>query len=163
MVRCDGLHYDLYNCGGYQWVYWKLLKFGCRGYLLNFKWESMKYSMPQMGDRYFAFDFSFAIHILITWSCLVLLIANVSQIDWLCFQIFGISKQALDFVRDGTILRPIWKFSKTCNFLTTIIPLEIWFGPLQDLLHLGNLWRTKFLATFDGFHGSESLWVDFMI
>ena len=95
-----------------------------------------------------------------TWSRLVVLIVDVSQINWLSCQIFGMSKQALGFVRDGKISHPGWKFSKKCNFLTTL-PLEN--GLVQDLLCLKNLWRTKFVVTFDGFHGSESLSVDFMI
>ena len=98
--------------------------------------------------------------ILTTWSCLVVLIANVSQINWLSCQILGISKQALDFVRDGKSLRPRWKFSNQNIFLTTP-PLEN--GLVQDLLRLKSLWRNKFLITFDEFHGSESLSVYFMI
>ena len=37
--------------------------------------------------------------------------------------------------------------------------------PLENglILHLGNLWRTKFLVTLDSFHGRESISVDFMI
>ena len=92
----------------------------------------------------------------------ILLIVNVSQLNWLSCQIFGISKQALDFVRDGEILRPRWKFGekKKCHFLTTP-PLEN--GLVQEILHLGNLWRTKVLVTFDSFHGRERIPVDFMI
>ena len=41
--------------------------------------------------------YSYDIHILTTGPCLVLLIVNVSQIDWLCWQLIGISKQALRF------------------------------------------------------------------
>ena len=33
-------------------------------------------------------------------------ILHVSQITWLSCQIFGISNQAVDFVRDEKILRP---------------------------------------------------------
>ena len=40
-------------------------------------------------------------------------------------------------------------------------PLEN--GLFQEILHLGNIWRTKFLVTFDSFHGRESISVDFMI
>ena len=62
-----------------------------------------------MGDRYFALTsrYSIAIYILTAMFCLVLLIVNVSQINWLSCQIFGISKQALDFVRDGKILKKV--------------------------------------------------------
>ena len=111
---------------------------------------------------YFALTsrYSFAIHILTTWSCLVVLIANVSQINWLACQILGISKQALDFVRDGKSLRPRWKFSNQNIFLTTP---SLENGLVQDLLRLKSLWRNKFLITFDEFHGSESLSVYFMI
>ena len=65
----------------------------------------------RVGDRYFAFTsrYSIAIYIL-TRFCLVLLIENVSQINRLSCHIFGILKQALDFVRDGKILRPRWEF-----------------------------------------------------
>ena len=64
-------------------------------------------AMHRVGDRYFALTscYSIAIYIL-TRFCLVLLIVNVSQINWLSCQTFGISKQVLDFVRDGEILRP---------------------------------------------------------
>ena len=48
----------------------------------------------------------FAICILTTRSSQVLLIVNVSQKNWLSCQIFGISKQALDFVRDANIFHP---------------------------------------------------------
>ena len=43
----------------------------------------------RVGDRYFALTscYSFAIHILTTWSYRVILIVHVSQIDWLCCQI----------------------------------------------------------------------------
>ena len=116
----------------------------------------------RMGDRYFALTsrYSIAIYILTTRFCLVLLIVNVSQINWISCQIFRISKQALDFVRDGEILRPRWKIWKKCQFLTTP-PLEN--GLVQEILHLGNLWRTKFLVTSDSFHGRESISVYFMI
>ena len=137
---------------------WKSIKFGCHGY--SFKWESMKCSMPQSG-RYFALTphYSIAIYILTARFCLVLLIANVSQINWLSCQMFGISMQARDFVRDGEILSPRCKFWKKCHFLTTP-PLEN--GLVQEILHLGNLWRTTFLVTLDSNHG-RSISVDFMI
>ena len=69
-----------------------------------------------MGDRYFALTsrYSIAIYILTTRFCLVLLIVNVSQINWLSCQIFGISKQALDFVK---FCIPDENFEKKCNFL----------------------------------------------
>ena len=35
-------------------------------------------------------------------------------------------------------------------------------GLVQEILQLGNLWRTKFLVTCDSFHGKESISVDFM-
>ena len=59
-------------------------------------------------DKYLALTsrYSIAIYILTRIFCLVLLIVNVSQVNWLSCQIFGISKQALDFVRDGKMLRP---------------------------------------------------------
>ena len=95
--------------------------------------------------------YSFAIHILTPWSCLVLLIVNVSQINWLSCQIFGISKQAQHFVRDGKTACPRWKVSEKCNLFNTP-PHEN--GLVQDLLRL---------VTIDGFHGSVSLLVDFMI
>ena len=61
-----------------------------------------------MGDRYFALTsrYSIAIHSLTTRFYLVFLIVNVRQINRLSCQIFGISKQALEFVRDGKILHP---------------------------------------------------------
>ena len=66
----------------------------------------MKCSMPQSG-RHFALTsrYSIVIYILTTRFCLVLLIVNFSQINWLSCQICGISKQALYFERDGKILR----------------------------------------------------------
>ena len=78
----------------------------------------------KVGDRYFVLTsrYSFAFHILTTWSCLELLIVNViSQINWHSCQkvLFGISKQALDFVEDGKIPRPIWIFSKKCLLYNT--------------------------------------------
>ena len=68
----------------------------------------------------------------------VLLIVNVSQIIWLSGQIFGISKPALDFVRDGYdgYFASQMKMLKKCNFLTTP-PLEK--SLVQEILHLGNL------------------------
>ena len=118
----------------------------------------------RVGDIYFALTsrYSIGIYILTTRFCLVLLIVNDSQINGLSCQIFGISKQAQDFERDGKILHPRWKkfWREKCHFLTTP-PLEN--GLVQEILHLGNLRRTKFLVTFDGFHGSESISVDFMI
>ena len=48
---------------------------------------------------------------------------------------------------------------KSVIFLKTLLEN----GLVQEILHLGNLWRTKFLVTFDGFDGRESLSVDFMI
>ena len=107
------------------------------------------------------YRYSISIYILTTIFCLVLVIVNDSQINWHYCQIFGISKQALDFVRDGKNLWPRWKLvEKKCHFLTTP-PLEN--GLVQEILHLGNTWRTKFLVNFDSFYGRESISVDFMI
>ena len=91
----------------------------------------------RVGDhRYFALTsrYFIAIYILTTRCCLVLLIVNVSQINWLSFQIFGISKQALDFVRDGKFF--VSQMKQKCNFLTTP-PLEK--GLVKEIIHLGNL------------------------
>ena len=117
----------------------------------------------RVGDRYFALTshYSIAIYILTTRFCLVLLIVNLSQIDCLSCHMFGISMQALDFVRDGEILRPRWKFLKKSVIFFTTPPLEN--GLVQEVLHLGNLWRTKFLVTLDSFHGRERISVDVMI
>ena len=62
----------------------------------------------RVGDRYLALtsSYSIAIYILTTRFCLVILIVNVSQINWLSCQIFGISKQTVDFVRDGKLCVP---------------------------------------------------------
>ena len=78
----------------------------------------------RLGDRYFALTshYSISIYILTTRFSLVLLIVNVSQINWLSCQIFGISKQALDFVRDWKILHPRWKFWRRKSVWN-------WFGP----------------------------------
>ena len=79
--------------------WWIDLKFGCHGYL--FKWESINVQCHRVGVRYFALTscYYIAIHILTTISCLVLLIVNFCQIYWLSGQIFGISKQTLDFCK----------------------------------------------------------------
>ena len=158
VIRWDGLlNYSLWRVSlnvlkiNIIWLPW-----------LFIKWESMKCSIPQ-SRRYLALTshYSFVIHILTTWSCLVLLIVIVSQINWLYCHIFGIAKQALDFVRDEKSLCPRWKFSKKINTFVTTPPLEN--SLVHGLLCLGNLWRTKFLVTFDGFYHSESLSVDLMI
>ena len=95
--------------------------------------------MPQSG-RYFALTsrYSIAIYILTTRFCLVLLIVNVSQMNWFSCQILGISKQALYFVRDGKIkfCVPDEHFEKKCHFLTTP-PLEN--GLVQQIMLIGNL------------------------
>ena len=135
---------------------WKSIKFGCHGYLS--KWESMKCSLPQSGRLIFCINLTsrnyIAIYILTTRCCLVLLIVNVSQINWLSCQIFGISKQALYFVRDGKILRPRWKLKAKVYLFFYNTPSRKWFGPTKNL-HLGYLWRTKFLVTFEIFHGKK--------
>ena len=115
-------------CGGYHYVSWKSIEFGCYGYL--FKWESMKCSMPQSGI-YFALTsrYSIAIHIPATWSCLfyiVPLMVNFSQINWLSCQISGISKQALDFVRDGKVSRPRWNLAKSVTFWEHPLLKMVW-------------------------------------
>ena len=117
----------------------------------------------RVGDRYFALisRYSIAIYILTTRFCLVHLIVNDSQINWLSCQILAFqSKLYIDFCKRWEFLRPRCKFWQKCHFLTTP-PLEN--GLVQEILHLGNLWRTKFPVTFDGFHGRESISVDFMI
>ena len=85
----------------------------------------------RVGDRYFALTsrYYIAIYILTTRFCLVLLIVNVSQINWLSCQIFGISKQALDFVRDGKMLRPRWKIWGKKGVIFWQHPSWKWFGP----------------------------------
>ena len=52
----------------------------------------------RVGDKYFAMTshYSIAIYILTTRVCLVILIVDVIQINWLSCQMFGISLQALD-------------------------------------------------------------------
>ena len=68
-------------------------------------------------------------------SCLVLLIVNVSQIYWLSCQIFGISKQALDFVRDGKNVVSQMKILKKVSFFDNIPLLKM----VQEVQHFGNL------------------------
>ena len=45
-------------------------------------------------------------------------------------------------------------FFLKCQFFDNT-PLEI--GLVQEILHVGNLWRTKFLVTLDSVHGRESI------
>ena len=61
---------------------------------------------------------------------------------------------ATEWEIDGKISR----YKKVSFFDNT--PTLKWCALVQDLL--GNLLRTKLLVTFGGFHGSESLLVDFM-
>ena len=111
------------------------IKFGCHGYLSE--WESMKCPMPQSG-RYFGLTsrYSIAIYILTT-------LGNFKASSRFCKRWENFASQ-----KKGVIF---WQQA----------PLEN--GLVQEILHLGNIWRTKFLVTFDGFHGRESISVDFMI
>ena len=88
---------------------------------------------------------------------IVVLIVNVGQINWLSCQVFGISKQDLKM---GIFRVPDENFAQKCHFWTTS---RLENGLVQYLLRLKNLCRTKSIVTFDGFHGSESLSIDFMI
>ena len=116
------------------------IKFGCHGYLSE--WESMKCPMPQSG-RYFALTsrYSIAIYILTThfWNF------KASSIFCKRWENFASHMNILKKVSffDNT---PSWKLFRSKQLCT----LEI-------------IWRTKFLVTFDGFHGRESISVDFMI
>ena len=140
---------------------WKLIKLVAMvTYLNENQWNVQCH---RVGDKYFALTshYSIAIYILTTRFCLVLLIVNVSQMNWLSCQMFGISMQALDFVRDGeNFVSQMKILKKKCHFLTTT---RLENGLVQEILHLGNLWITKFLVTLDSFHGRESISVDFMI
>ena len=49
----------------------------------------------------------------------ILLIVNVSQMDWRCCQILGMSKQALNFVRDGKTLCFQMKIQRKLSFFLT--------------------------------------------
>ena len=84
----------------------------------------------RVGDRYVDTSALFYCYLYLKNNIfvLVLLIVNVSQIYWLSCQIFGISKQALDFVRDGKILLPRWTFWQKCNLFDNT-PSWKWFGP----------------------------------
>ena len=141
-------------CGGYQRVYYKLLKFGCHGYFFKNKNEQ------NIQCHRVASCYSFAIHILTTWSCLVLLIVNLSQVN-------------LAFLSD------IWNFKTSSWFCKTwenftsqikILPKSVivWQHPLLKMVQsktfcgLGNPWRTKLQVTFDVFlwlcHGRTKCW-----
>ena len=102
----DVMDWFMIYCEGYHQVSWKSIRLVAMVTYLN----ENQWTVPshRVGDRYFALTsrYSIAIYILTTRFCLVLLIVNVSQINWLSCQLFGISKQALDFVRNGKILHP---------------------------------------------------------
>ena len=144
LIRCDGLLYDLLwrasLCAS------KINNFGCHGYL--FKWESMQCLVSRIRRLLITLSlFMFKT----TWSCLTFLFANVSQINWLPCQISGISNQALDFVRNVQFRITDENFPKRFIFYKNLTKN----GLAQELLHLKNLWKTKFLITFDDFHGRE--------
>ena len=65
-----------------------------------------------------------------------MILSNTFKINWLSCQVFEISKQALDLVRDGKFRPSNENLVKKCNFLTTPL-LEN--GLVQDLLRLTNL------------------------
>ena len=106
------------------------IKFAMVTYLNENQWNVQCH---RVGDRYFALTsrYSIAIYIL-TIFCAVLLIVNVSQINRLSCQIFGISKQALDFVRDGKFCIPDEKFEEKKNAI-------FWQHPF-----LKTVWSKKF-------------------
>ena len=96
-------------------------------------------------------------HLLFTskqhWYCLKLLLAKClsDNLASLSDIQFGISKQALDFVRD---VKFSWHKWKLCPKLFLTTP-RLKNGLVQERSHLGNMWRTESQVTFDVFHDSE--------
>ena len=75
-------------------------------------------------------------------------------------RLIGLLVRCLEFNASSRFCKRWENFASQMKILKTP-PLEN--GLVQEILHLGNLWRTKFLVTLDSFHGRESISVDSMI
>ena len=104
-------------------------------------WKSIKCGCHRVGDRYLALTsrYSVAIYILTTRFCLVLLIVKSDKLAFLT-DIWNF-KASSRFCKRWENFASQMKILKKGHFLTTP-PLKN--GLVQEILHLGNLCRTKY-------------------